>query len=76
MAAVIYKGDHREVVVPVTATKSVTAKWGEPVDVPDKVAASLLTSNAWMKASKKAEKKTAAEADVTNEKKETTNGGR
>jgi len=76
MAQLIYKGDHREVIVPITATKSVTAKWGEPVDVPDEVATSLLTSSAWMKSSKKAGKKSAAEADVTNDEKETTNGGR
>jgi hypothetical protein len=65
MAEVIYKGDHAEVVVPITATVSVSCKWGESVDVPDKVAASLLESAAWMKA-RKASKKAAAEvaADV------------
>lgn len=62
MAVVIYKGDHAEVVVPVTASVSVTCKWGEPVEVPDALAASLLTSGAWMKSGKKAGKKAAADA--------------
>ena len=71
MAQVIYKGDHAEVLVPITATMSVTCKWGESVDVPDTVAASLLESAAWMKASKKAGKKAAEpEADLNNDDKE------
>lgn len=76
MAEVIYKGDHREVVVPITPTRSVTAVWGVPVEVPDEVAVSLLTSGAWMKASKKAGKKTAEEAVANNDKKELTDGSR
>lgn len=62
MANVIYKGDHAEVVVPITASVSVTCKWGESVDVPENVAASLVESGAWVKAGNKAGKKTAAEA--------------
>lgn len=61
---VVYKGDHAEVVVPVSATLTIPAKWGEPVEVPDDLAASLLESAAWIKASKETSKKTAApEAD-------------
>ncbi len=59
MAGVIYKGDHARVIVPVTATYSIEATWGEPVDVPDALAASLLESGAWMKAGRKASKKAA-----------------
>lgn len=59
---VIYKGDHAAVVVPVTASVSIAAVWGEPVDMPDELAESLLESAAWMKASKEATKK--AEASV------------
>ena len=67
---VIYKGDHAEVVVPVTASVSIAAVWGEPVEVPDELAASLLTSSAWMRASKETTKKAAAEvaADDIDEK--------
>ena len=70
MAVVIYKGDHAEVIVPVTATVSVTCKWGEPVEVPDAVAVSLLESAAWMKSGKSGGKKAAAKAaaDDNNEK--------
>lgn len=62
MALVIYKGDHASVVVPVTATSSVDATWGEPVDVPDALADKLVESAAWMKADK-ASKKAATVAD-------------
>lgn len=67
---VIYKGDHAEVVVPVTASMNIAAVWGEPVDMPDELAESLLKSTAWMKASKEATKKAEAPApaDTTNEK--------
>jgi hypothetical protein len=65
MATVIYKGDHAEVVVPITASVSVTCKWGESVEVPGKVAASLLESSAWVKAGNKPDKKTVAEAAET-----------
>lgn len=70
MALVIYKGDHAAVIVPITATVSVDATWGEPVDVPDAIAASLLESKAWMKADTKATKKAAADdaADDTTDK--------
>lgn len=71
---VIYKGDHADVVVPVSATYTVTAKWGEPVDVVDAVAESLLESAAWMKASKENKKATADAADSAednNDKRET-----
>lgn len=65
---VVYKGDHAEVVVPVSATLTIPAKWGEPVEVPDELAASLLQSAAWIKASKESTKKTAApEADDDND---------
>lgn len=70
MAEVIYKGDHRVVVVPITPAKSVTAEWGVPVEMPDEVAKSLLTSGAWMKSSKKAGKKTTGVVVTTNEEKE------
>lgn len=77
MAELIYKGDHREVVVPITANVSVTCKWGEPCDVPEQVAASLLTSSVWMKAGRKAGKKAAAEAVVNdNDEKGATDGSR
>jgi hypothetical protein len=76
MAEVIYKGDHAEVMVPVTASVSVTCKWGEPVDVPDAVAASLLESAAWMKAGKAGAKKAAVAADIDNDKKGATDGNR
>jgi hypothetical protein len=65
MATVIYKGDHAEVMVPITATVSVSCKWGESVDVPNEVAASLLESAAWVKAGSKPGKKTVAEAAET-----------
>ena len=65
---VIYKGDHASVVVPVTATNAITAEWGEPVDVPDELAASLLESSAWMKASKES-KKAAVEAASNDDEK-------
>ena len=70
MALVIYKGDHAGVVVPITATTSVEATWGEPVDVPDALAESLLDSDAWMKADAKATKKAAADdaAEDTTDK--------
>ena len=68
MAEVIYKGDHAEVLVPITASVSVTCKWGEACEVPDEVAASLLTSGAWMKSGKKAGKKAAEAAADDNEK--------
>lgn len=70
MALVIYKGDHAGVIVPVTATMSVEAVWGEPVDVPDELAARLLESKAWMKADAKATKKAAADdaAEDTTDK--------
>lgn len=67
MALVIYKGDHAGVIVPVTATMSVEAVWGEPVDVPDELAARLLESKAWMKAGKKAGKAAAEAAADDNE---------
>ena len=70
MALVIYKGDHAGVVVPVTATSSVEAIWGEPVDVPDTLADKLLESAAWMKADTKASKKAATAADDNDESKE------
>lgn len=77
MAEVIYKGDHAGVLVPITASVSVTCKWGEPCEVPDEVAASLLTSSAWMKAGRKAGKKAAAEAVVNdNDEKGATDGSR
>ena len=60
---VIYKGDHASVIVPVNATQSISATWGEPVDVPDELAENLLTSEAWMKAGKEAKKATAQAAD-------------
>lgn len=60
---VVYKGDHAAVVVPVTATMTVAAKWGEPVDMPDAVAESLLESEAWIRASKETKKTAAPEAD-------------
>jgi len=66
VALVIYKGDHAGVVVPVTATMSVEATWGEPVDVPDTIAERLLGSAAWMKADAKATKKAVA-ADATED---------
>lgn len=69
MAQVIYKGDHAEVLVPITAGVSVTCKWGEPCEVPDGVAASLLTSSAWMKSGKKAGKKAAADAATDDNEK-------
>lgn len=62
MPEVIYKGDHAGVVVPITPTMSLTCKWGEAVDVPEKIATSLLESDSWMKSSKKAGKKAAPEA--------------
>lgn len=68
MAEVIYKGDHAEVLVPITASVSVTCKWGESCEVPDEVAVSLLTSGAWMKSGKKAGKKAAEAAADDNEK--------
>lgn len=68
MAEVIYKGDHAEVLVPITASVSVTCKWGEACEVPDEVAVSLLTSGAWMKSGKKAGKKAAEAATDDNEK--------
>lgn len=65
---VIYKGDHAEVVVPVTATSSISAKWGKPVDVPDALGKTLLESAAWIKASKEAIRKADAdEATASNE---------
>lgn len=76
MAEVIYMGDHREVLVPLTPSVSVTCTWGEPCEVPDEVAASLLESAAWMKSSaKKAAKKAADVADINNDTKETTDDG-
>jgi hypothetical protein len=76
MAEVIYKGDHAEVVVPLSPTVSVSAVWGEPVEVPDAVAASLLESAAWMKAGKAGAKKAASAADTDNDKKGATDGDR
>jgi hypothetical protein len=77
MAEVIYKGDHAEVLVPITASVSVTCTWGEPCEVPDEVAASLLQSAAWMKAGKKAGKKTAeAVEDNNDDEKGATDGSR
>lgn len=77
MAEVIYKGDHAEVMVPITASVSVTCKWGESVEVPDELAASLLESAAWIKAGKKAGKKAAAEAAADdNDEKGATDGSR
>ena len=67
MAFVIYKGDHAGVVVPVTATVSVEATWGEPVDVPDALADKLVESPAWMKADKASKKAAAEAADDNNE---------
>jgi hypothetical protein len=78
MAEVIYKGDHAEVVVPLSTNVSVTAVWGEPVEMPDKVAASLLESKAWIRAGKKSAKKAgnaSAETEV-NDKKGATDGDR
>jgi hypothetical protein len=67
MAEVIYKGDHAEVVVPLSANVSVTAVWGEPVEMPDKVAASLLESKAWIRAGKKSAKKAADDGGKTKQ---------
>lgn len=66
MAEVIYKGDHAEVFVPIAPGVEVACKWGESCEVPDEVAASLLTSGAWMKSGKKAGKKAAVEAAADN----------
>jgi hypothetical protein len=77
MAEVIYKGDHAEVLVPVTASVSVTCKWGESVEVPDALAASLLESAAWLKAGKSGGKKAAAKAAADdNDEKGATDGSR
>ena len=65
MAEVIYKGDHAGVLVPITASVSVTCVWGEPCEVPDEVAASLLTSSAWMKSGKASATATLMDADGT-----------
>ena len=71
----IYTGDHREVLVPVTASFSLTCSWGVPCEVPDELAASLLESAAWMQ-SKKSTKKAAAQADAHIESKGETDGSR
>lgn len=75
---VIYKGDHAGVVVSVTASHSIAATWGEPVDVPDALAASLLESAAWMKAGKEAKKAAVADeaAADDNDEKGATDGSR
>lgn len=61
---VIYKGDHAEVAVQVTAQATVTAAWGEPVEVPDALGASLCESAAWMKAGKDKAAKQAADQNT------------
>lgn len=72
---VVYKGDHAAVVVPVTATSTIAANWGEPVEMPDAVAESLLESEAWIKASKETSKKSAA-ADEAVEAADTNDEGK
>lgn len=64
---VVYKGDHASVAVPVTPATSVAANWGEPVEVPDAVAASLLESSAWIKAGKETKKAAEPEAVESND---------
>lgn len=66
MALITYIGDHAGVVVPVTATHSVEAKWGEPVEMPAEIAESLLESAAWKKADKASKKDAAAAAPVND----------
>lgn len=76
MGLIVYKGDHAGVIVPLSASQSIEAAWGEPVEVPDKIAGSLLSSGVWIRASKPG-KKAAKEADViVNDEKGATDGDR
>lgn len=77
MTLIVYKGDHAGVIVPLSANQSIEAVWGEPVEVPEKTATSLLSSGAWIRA-RKPGKKTADEADVivNDDEKGATDGSR
>ena len=70
MAQIAYVGDLAAVIVPTWPTGEIAATKGEPVEVPDELAANLLTSAAWEAAASsavnaaKADPAPAAKADA------------